>query len=312
VGLCLLALAVSLSWNARMTGGTAVFRSRNFYGALAVNEQYLNASTRYFELMHGRITHGNQLATRAAARYRPTTYYNEPSGIGIILRSHPQRKNGGLRVGAVGLGTGTLAGYAGPGDVFRFYEINPTIVKLAQSQPNPWFDYVPHARSIGATVDIVQGDARLSLERELRAGKPGKYDVIAVDAFNGDSIPIHLLTVEALRIYLQHLRDENSVVALHISNRSVDLEKIAAGLADRLNLTATLIKTEEKDELNLRSDWVLLSRNRSLLDIPEVSAAGTPMIRRQIFFTPPPPPPVWTDDFSNVWQVLDLKGDDSP
>lgn len=310
IGVCLLALAVSLTWNARATGGKAVLRSRNFYGALAVNEEHLNPATRYFELMHGRITHGNQLATRAAARYTPTTYYNEPSGIGIILRSHPQRSKGGLRVGAVGLGTGTLAGHARPGDVFRFYEINPTIVKLAQAKPDPWFDYVPHARSIGATVDIVQGDARLSLERELRDGKPGKYDVIAVDAFNGDSIPLHLLTVEALQLYLQHLRDQDSVIALHISNRSVDLEKIAAGLAERLNLTATFISTQETDELNLRSDWVLLSRSRSLLGIPEVAATGFPLVRRAIFFTPPPPPPVWTDDFSNVWQVLDLKGDD--
>jgi hypothetical protein len=195
------------------------------------------------------------------------------------------------------------------GDSFHFYEINPTVIELAQSRPNPWFDYVPHARSIGAEVVITQGDARLSLERELAQGHPGRYDVILVDAFNGDSIPIHLLTVEAMEIYLKHLRTQDSVVALHISNRSVDLQKIAAGLAQRLNLYATMITSEEEDSLNLKSDWVLLSRNKSFLSLPEVRDVGVSLITPKNFFTPPPPAPVWTDDFSNVWQVLDLKGD---
>jgi hypothetical protein len=217
-----------------------------------------------------------------------------------------------MRVGTVGLGTGTLSGYAAMGDVFRFYEINPMVIDIAQSRPDPWFDYVNHARSIGAQVDIVQGDARLSLERELRDGRPGRYDVLLVDAFNGDSIPIHLLTVEAVQLYLQHLRNNDSVIALHISNRNVDLKRIAAGLAQRLNLYATLITTEEEDALHHKSEWALMSRSPSLLRIPEVQAAGAPLIKSKDFFVPPPPAPVWTDDFSNVWQVLDLKDDDSP
>jgi hypothetical protein len=196
------------------------------------------------------------------------------------------------------------------GDVFRFYEINPVVIGLAQGEPDPWFDYVNHARSIGAQVDIVQGDARLALERELRDGHPGRYDILLVDAFNGDSIPIHLLTVEAIQLYLQHLRNDDSVIALHISNRNVDLKRIAAGLAQRLNLHATLITAEAEDVLHLKSEWVLMSRSPSLLRIPEVAVAGSPLIKTADFFVPPPPAPVWTDDFSNVWQVLDLKDED--
>jgi spermidine synthase len=309
VGVCLLATAVGLTWNARQSWGEPVYRHRNFYGALTVNENELNPNTKYMELMHGRITHGNQLKTRANARYTPTTYYNETSGAGIILKSMPSLTHAPLRVGAVGLGVGTLSAYAKMGDSFHFYEINPTVIELAQSRPNPWFDYVPHARAIGAEVIITQGDARLSLERELAQGHPARYDVILVDAFNGDSIPIHLLTVEAMEIYLKHLRTQDSVIALHISNRSVDLQKIAAGLAQRLNLYATMITSEEEDSLNLKSDWVLLSRNKSFMNLPEVRAVGVSLISPKNFFTPPPRAPVWTDDFSNVWQVLDLKGD---
>jgi hypothetical protein len=310
VALVLLAISVMFTWNARLSFGDTVFRARNFYGALSVEENELNPNTRYFELIHGRIMHGQQLATRASIRYEPTSYYTESSGSGIILRYHPQRKVGPLRVGAVGLGTGTLAGYAKMGDVFRFYEINPVVIGIAQSRPEPWFDYVNHARSVGAQVDIVQGDARLSLERELRDGRPSRYDVLLVDAFNGDSIPIHLLTVEAIQLYLQHLRNEDSVIALHISNRNVDLKRIAAGLAQRLNLYATLITVEADDALHPKSDWVLMSRSPSLLRIPEVRAAGAPLIKNTDFFAPPPPAPVWTDDFSNVWQVLELKDED--
>ena len=311
IGLALLTLSVTLTWHVRTQDKQVVYRTRNFYGALAVNRQELNPNSDYFELVHGRITHGNQFATRSPLRYEPTTYYNETSGAGLIMRFHPQHKLGPIRVGAVGLGTGTLSTYARMGDVFRFYEINPAVMKLAQSEPHPWFDYVPHARSLGAEIDIVQGDARLSLERELREGRPGRYDVLIVDAFNGDSIPIHLLTVEAIQVYLQHLRNEDSVIALHISNRNVDLRAVAAGLADRLSLYAIWIQQEETEDLGLKSDWVLLSRSRSLLNIPEIKLAGYPLVRKEDMFVPPPPPPIWTDDFSNVWQVLELKDDDA-
>jgi spermidine synthase len=311
VGAALLALSVFLTGHVRAQQQEAVYHSRNFYGTLAVNEQELNENTRYFELVHGRIVHGTQLVTRASLRYTPTTYYNESSGAGLILRHHPQHTVGPLRVGAVGLGTGTLSAYARMGDVFRFYEINPAVIRLAQSEPHPWFDYVPHARSLGAEIDIVRGDARLSLERELREGRPGRYDVLLVDAFNGDSIPIHLLTVEAMQLYLQHLRDEKSVIALHISNRNVDLKTVAAGLAERLNLHAIWIRSEDTENLNLQSDWVLLSRSNAVLRIPEIRNAGLGFLSKKDLLVPPPPPPVWTDDFSNVWQVLEMKDDDA-
>lgn len=308
-GAVVLACAIFLYRDAAATGGDALFRGRNFYGALAVNESRINENTPYLELMHGRITHGNQLKTRAAVRYQPTAYYNRPSGAGRILQAMPRLRSGPIRVGAVGLGVGTLAAYAKMGDVFRFYEINPTVIEIAQGRPHPWFDYIEHARSQGAQVDVVQGDARLSLEKELRDHGSNRYDVILVDAFTGDAIPIHLLTVEAMQVYLRHLAGEDSVIGLHISNRNVDLKTVAAAAADRLGLFATHVTTEAEDDIHLKSEWILLSRSRRPLNVPEVRAAGVPILLSRDLMNPPPAPPAWTDDYSNVWSVLALKGD---
>jgi hypothetical protein len=306
----MIAVIVPLVANARYTGGHTLFRSRNFYGALAVNEAALPDRTRYLRLVHGRIEHGNQLRERSAERYRPTSYFSEDSGAGVILRAL-QQHTPSMRVGTIGLGVGTLAAYARPGDVYRFYEINPTVIHIAEGRPSPWFDFVPHARQGGANVEIVVGDARLSLEKELMEGKRNGYDVFIVDAFNGDSIPVHLLTLQAMQLYLAHLRDQDSVIALHISNRAVDLRRIAAGFADPLGLHAMWISSSNRDAIHHRSDWVLLSRTSRFTQLPEVAAAGSPL-RKAMQTTSTGGPVLWTDDFSNVWEVLDLHRDLTP
>ena len=294
-------LTVVLMWKAG-EDGKLLYRSRNFYGALRVQEQTGGPlGLKFIELLHGRIAHGLQLeSTDPAERDTPTSYYNHSSGAGLALSNHTRRAVGPLRVGAVGLGVGTLAAYSTPGDVFRFYEINPEVIRLAQGKGG-FFTFLKDAKG---KIEIVRGDARLSLESELQqlGDKGEKYDVILLDAFNGDSIPMHLLTTQAMELYLKHLRGPESLIAIHISNLAVNLEPIIAGLADHFGMKATLISTEEKNQAMLASDWVLLTHGDAL-NAPEIRAAGLPMLK----FRPGDiqlHAPIWTDDHSEVFSLL--------
>ena len=200
--------------------------SRNFYGVLRVLEHTQNPTgERLRWLVHGRIAHGYQLLAPSQAE-SPTLYYSEKSGIGLALATLPP---GRWRVGVVGLGVGTLAAYAQPGDDVRFYEINPEVCRLARSQ----FSYLAGCRG---TVKVMLGDARLSLERE----PPQRFDLLALDAFSGDAIPVHLLTAEAFEVYARHLKT-NGIIAVHVSNNYLDLEPVLAGLARRFNYDAVAI-----------------------------------------------------------------------
>jgi hypothetical protein len=163
--------------------------------------------------------------------------------------------------------------------------------------------YVSFLNDAKGKIEIVRGDARLSLESELAGGGSQQYDVLLIDAFNGDSIPMHLLTVEAMEIYLQHLRGLDSVIAIHISNLAVNLEPVAAGLADHFGMNATLISTEEKNDAMLASDWVLFTRGHAL-DAPVFRSAGFPLLRLRPGDFKPPPPPTWTDDHNDVFSLL--------
>jgi hypothetical protein len=183
---------------------TAVALSRNFYGMLGVFPQNLDDPERAaYVLRHGRVIHGIQF--RAADKgHLPTSYYGPASGIGLAIVRNPRRSGlegaRTLRIGGVGLGAGTIAAYGEPGDSIRFYEINPEVIRIATS--GAYFTYLKDSR---AQVEVIPGDARLSLERELDRGEPQKFDVLAIDAFSGDAIPVHLLTVEAFQTYLKHL-----------------------------------------------------------------------------------------------------------
>ena len=235
---------------ARHDGAQVFAAARNFYGAYKVhvyNEQDLLG--RCYLLSHGGITHGLQFTHFQYAGW-PTTYYGAASGAGRVLRAETE---GPRRIGLVGLGAGTLAAYGLPGDVFRFYEIDPAIVDVARRH----FSFL---RRTPATVEIALGDARLTLEAELRRGESQQFDVLLLDAFSGDAIPVHLLTQEAVALYLAHLKP-GGVLAVHISNRHLDLRPVVEGLARHHGLHFVNIShtAEDKDWWLYSSSWMLLT-----------------------------------------------------
>ena len=270
---------------------SAVSESRNFYGVLTVERLAAGVpDSERLDLRHGRIVHGFQY--RASEKRRePTTYYTEDSGIGLVLQNHPLRKLGPLRVGVVGLGVGTIAAYGRPGDTLRFYDINPAVVAFSTG-PTRLFSYLADCP---ARVEIVSGDARLSLERENASGAPG-FDVLAVDAFTSDAIPVHLMTREAIRIYLARLAT-GGILAIHISNRQLDLEPVVRQAANSLSLPMCVVDRNEGGEAVWATTWVLLSRDASVLAIPEIARACA---RRE----EGPRVRLWTDDYSNLFSVI--------
>ncbi len=214
-----LLLAVVLAYPPVAVEYGAVATARNFYGVLTVVSDQLGGSPRLTE-KHGRITHGFQFSGETKKRI-PTSYYTPQSGIGLVLTNYPGRAAGKpLRVGIIGLGVGTIAAYGIPGDHMRFYEINPEVIRLAYSGPQRLFTFLSDSR---AEVKVVPGDARISLEQELNRNEVQNFDVLVIDAFSGDAIPVHLLTEEAFQLYLRHLRKPNGILAFHISNDALDL-----------------------------------------------------------------------------------------
>ena len=263
---------------------------RNFYGVLRVLRDDPGTRDEVVKLKHGRIYHGLQYPW-ADRRFAVTTYYGPLSGVGLALRRHPRRLRGEpMRVGVVGLGTGTLAAYANEGDLFRFYEINPEVMALCRG-PHPTFTYVQDCRG---TVEVVAGDARLSLERE----PPQDFDVLAVDAFSSDAIPVHLLTREALVLYLRHLRAPDGALVLHVSNRFLDLRPVVRGLAGALGLRAAIVSDPGRPGF-WPSEWILVDAGRSaLLDDPDVTAAALELPTAEAGL------PVWTDAHSDLLRVV--------
>ncbi len=258
-----------------------VVASRNFYGMLRVT-QVGSGEHAMRRLLHGTIMHGEQF-TDDRLRGRPTSYYGENSGIGRLLRHAGTQ--GPMRVGSVGLGTGTLLSYARAGDQYVVYELDAEVVDTARK----WFRFVSDAPVVP---EMRLGDARLSMERELAAGQPGGYDVIAVDAFSSDAIPVHLITREALAVYLSHLAP-GGIVAFHVSNRYLDLPPVVAQLAAAHGVAAWQIEDSPTDDHLSYTDWVLVGR-----DIPEALREAGRMI------TPKPGAPLWTDTTNNLFKAL--------
>ncbi len=264
----------------------ALFVERNFYGVIRVTEFDQKAVA----MIHGMTVHGIQYLDDRA---RPTTYYVEDSGIGLLLQNHPRNKQG-LRVGVLGLGAGTLATYAQIGDVYRFYEINPAVVRLANGEG----DYFTFLKDSKADVSVVTGDARISLEQELSSGHPQNFDILVLDTFSSDSIPIHLVTKEAFTLYLEHLAP-NGVIAAHISNRHLNLQPVVWRLAKEFNLQMVMIaKPASADAGSFPSEWVLLTQDPLLFEIPTIKSRAIP------FTDSDPSIRLWTDDYSNLFQIL--------
>ena len=257
---------------------------RNFYGVLRVADTgSMLAETRRRVLMNGTINHGEQFLD-PARHDLPTTYYGPRSGVGLALHEREPQSN--LRVGIIGLGAGTMAAYGRPGDRYTFYEINPLVVLVAKNQ----FTFL---KDCPAALDIVLGDARLSLERE----SPQAFDVLAVDAFSGDSIPVHLLTREAFTLYFHHL-SRGGVLAIHVSNGYVNLLPVVQGAVESFGKRAVVIDNRENIENEMfRAIWVLISDRQELFDQIDIKVAATPLKTASKIR-------LWTDDYSNLLGVL--------
>ena len=264
-----------------------VASSRNFYGSLRVRD--LGGEDQVRTLNHGAIRHGGQIREPAEKRRAATTYYGRDSGVGTVIAALQARRPA-IRVGVIGLGTGTIAAYGRPGDVFRFYDINSQVIDFAKR----YFTFLSDSR---AHIELALGDARLSLEREAAQN----LDVLAIDAFSGDSVPAHLLTAEALEVYARHLKP-NGVLLFHTTNRYLELAPVVRMVAENRGMSAALIEheptsAEEDNELLSNSDWVVVARDQTVMQMKEIAT-------RIKEITLPRGATVWTDDYNNLFRVL--------
>ncbi len=280
-----IALIYVAFFQAKVLGEDTLVELRSFYGSLRVTETHLPPEAETTRtLYHGRIQHGTQLFGNGL-RTQPSSYYAHNSGVGLALDlccdDRPRR------IGVVGLGTGTLAAYGKPGDEITFYEIDPLVERLARAL----FTYL---RDSHATVHIVPGDARLSIARDKTSSS---YDVLVLDAFSGDAIPIHLLTAQAIALYRRHLQP-GGVLAIHISSQYLDLAPQLALQAQNAGLQAVMIHSDADDARGIFSaDWVLMTADQDLLNRPEIANAAQSL--RQI-----PGLRLWTDDYSSLLPLL--------
>jgi hypothetical protein len=286
MALLLIALGVAMYNVAAFERHGAVAFARNFYGALKVHVFAAGTPDEMYTLTNGRITHGTQFRLDLNRRV-PTAYFHAGSGIGQLLAIQPPSPR---RVGIVGLGVGTLAAYAETGETFQFYEINPQVIEFADK----YFTYFEDARQRGARIARIEGDARISLER----AEPQNFDVLVLDAFSGDAIPIHLLTVEAFQLYLRHVKEPDGVLAVHISNLHLHLTPVIQAAAERYGLEGAYVGTyKDATPATATSAWVLLNRQKGYF---AQRGIGSPLDESLGFG----PPITWTDDYSNLLQIL--------
>jgi spermidine synthase len=257
--------------------------ARNFYGVISAVERDAKDPARHvYNFYSGRIVHGVQFVD-PQMRHEPTAYFGRTTGVGQTLSK--LNKLPDLRVGVVGLGIGTLAAYAQPGQYFRFYELNDDVKTFADK-------YFSYLRDCRGKCDVVLGDGRLSLERE----QPQQFDLLVLDAFSGDAVPTHLLTQEAFEIYRRHLRP-GATIAVNISNRYLDLSPVVAGLANRFGYTTSrTLSAADSSKGQFPADWIVLTP-ATAHDVRQVkTAAGSEGAgEREI---------LWTDDHSNLFEIL--------
>jgi len=264
-------------------GGT-IHSERNFYGRLSVKQLGYNDDDpeTHRMLMHGTIVHGKQYIY-APYRRATTSYYTESSGVGLAISLIHRDQQ---RIGGVGMGAGTIAAYGRQGDLVKFYEINPQVIDIASK----YFYYLSESP---AHIQIALGDARLILEREPSQ----QFDVLAVDAFSGDAIPVHLVTREALSVYLKHIKSDGAV-AFHVTSRYLSLAPVIKLLAEDAGYEAVMIADRSDGNVYAsHSDWVIVTRNSGFLTDPVV-------MKKRVAIESIANMKIWTDDFSNLFQIL--------
>ncbi|MHB1204278.1 MAG: spermidine synthase [Rhodospirillaceae bacterium] len=266
----------------QVPGIETVLAERNFYGPLLVTTRRMNvAGDIVMELQNGSIMHGREYMA-PGKQCEPLSYYARTSGVGVALQE--LAKTGGLKIGVIGLGAGSIAGYARDSDTLRFYEINPLVAGIAANT----FHYLPCA----AHHSVEMGDARLTLEREA----PNNFDLLAVDAFTGDAIPVHLLTREAFDLYWRHLKP-GGVLAVHVSNTFIDLAPVVAAIAAQGGKSARAIAAFADEDAGVsHSIWMLVADDPAFFDRPAiVDTLNVADIA---------PGRAWTDGYSDLWHSL--------
>ncbi len=298
----MIALVFGASWIKTLTAPQTeevIMVYRDFYGIVKVvrQEGYETEDT-LLAFTNGNTTHGFQFES-PEKRGEPVCYYERSSGVGKAVQYHPKQLKGEpLRVGLIGLGVGTLAAYAKAGDEYEFYEINPEVERIARQH----FTYLKDAEKRGAKIKVTLGDARLALERQLEAGSSSPYDVLVVDAFNSDTVPVHLLTEEAFDLYRKYLK-EDGILAIHISNRYLDLVPVVKSSLAGIDLDAIQILHASTDlellpkGVAIDSHWVLATGNREFLAQPEIVKAQSPLDESVNLIR-------WTDQYSSLFRVL--------
>ncbi|QEM68535.1 hypothetical protein FO488_10385 [Geobacter sp. FeAm09] len=262
--------------------------ARNFYGVLRVI-RHQESSGEMRTLMHGAITHGIQFV-EPGRRRRATSYYGPESGIGLALLHHPRRiSHLPLRVGVIGLGTGSIAVYGLQGDLFRFYEINPAVIAIARER----FSYLADS---AARIETATGDARLTLETELASGRQQRFDIMVVDAFSSDAIPIHLLTRECFAVYGRHLRPDG-IIAINATNRFLDLAPLIRTEGELEGFRVAPVSSPADSPNGIfKADWILLTRNTIFIN--------DTTLRNRLAPLPPAAARLWTDDYASLWPLV--------
>ncbi len=269
-----------------------LYQKRTFFGVHSVRESILinehNKQEKYHELFHGTTKHGAQ---RLSAKYltTPLTYYSRQGPIGQLFKTY-EPKNHDWVIGAVGLGAGALACYSQPDQHWSFFEIDPTVIEIAK---NP--SYFKYLELCGKNIQMVIGDARLSLQKQPAS----KFDLLIMDAFSSDSVPTHLLTQEAIKLYFKKLKP-NGILAFHITNRHLALKKVLSDHAKHLNFSALLQEFKPKANIPLvvATDWIIMAKNKEILAPLQQSRLGN-WEKLPLYFDMKP----WTDDFTNIVSI---------
>jgi SAM-dependent methyltransferase len=284
-------------------------QQRNFFGVLRVLEANQDQPRLHrMKLRNGSTLHGSQHVT-GSARRAPVSYFGRLTGVGLVMGLANQGRP--WRVGVIGLGIGTLAAYGRNGDRMVFYELDPDVMTIAQT-PN-YFSYLGDS---AAEIEVILGDARLSLEAELQAGRERDFDLLVVDAFNSDAIPVHLLTREAFQVYKRHLRT-GGALALHVSNRHFNFAPLVFRLGRDMNLrTLAVINELIPAHLSTNAWWLILSEDIDYLE--SVVAYGRRQMKTlgvsreklefaRLSVSQIDRAPVWTDDYSDLFTLLTNK-----